>query len=163
VCAWAPGGWRECSLNFHSAPCIAVQRGAKFDGALPQLFIYLADRTRPMRIEFRVSVSDHCQRFGNCLGLAILSDLALSPVHLELSRCRRFIGGTRHHGLLRDRPALGESFHFGPMIAADLRKRRPKPHTTWHLDEVYLKISKEGFSPLGPRHGEAISWVSSPV
>jgi putative transposase len=29
--------------------------------------------------------------------------------------------------------------HFGPMIAADLRKRRPKPHTTWHLDEVYLK------------------------
>src|SRR5271169_853468 len=30
--------------------------------------------------------------------------------------------------------------HFGPMIAADLRKRRLKPHTTWHLDEVYLKI-----------------------
>jgi transposase-like protein len=31
--------------------------------------------------------------------------------------------------------------HFGPMIAADLRKRRPKPYSTWHLDEVYLKIS----------------------
>jgi putative transposase len=30
--------------------------------------------------------------------------------------------------------------HFGPMIAADLRKHRPKPHTSWHLDEVYLKI-----------------------
>ncbi len=30
--------------------------------------------------------------------------------------------------------------HFGPIIAADLRQRRPKPHTTWHLDEVYLKI-----------------------
>jgi putative transposase len=30
--------------------------------------------------------------------------------------------------------------HFGPMIAADLRKRRPKPHWVWHLDEVYLKI-----------------------
>jgi putative transposase len=30
--------------------------------------------------------------------------------------------------------------HFGPRIAADLRKRRLKPHTTWHLDEVYLKI-----------------------
>ena len=29
---------------------------------------------------------------------------------------------------------------FGPKIAADLRKRQPKPHTTWHLDEVYLKI-----------------------
>jgi DDE domain len=30
--------------------------------------------------------------------------------------------------------------HFGPMIAADLRKRRPKPPWVWHLDEVYLKI-----------------------
>ena len=30
--------------------------------------------------------------------------------------------------------------HFGPKIAADLRKGRPKPHTIWHLDEVYLKI-----------------------
>ena len=25
--------------------------------------------------------------------------------------------------------------HFGPMIAADLRRRRLKPYTTWHLDE----------------------------
>ena len=32
------------------------------------------------------------------------------------------------------------AIHFGPTIAADLRKRRPKPHTSWHLDEVYLKI-----------------------
>jgi putative transposase len=30
--------------------------------------------------------------------------------------------------------------HFGPTIAAELRKRRPKPHSIWHLDEVYLKI-----------------------
>jgi putative transposase len=30
--------------------------------------------------------------------------------------------------------------HFGPKIAADLRKRRSKPHTIWHFDEVYLKI-----------------------
>ena len=30
--------------------------------------------------------------------------------------------------------------HFGPIVAADLRKRRPKPHSTWHQDEVYLKI-----------------------
>ncbi len=30
--------------------------------------------------------------------------------------------------------------HLGPVIAADLRKRRPKPHMTWRLDEVYLKI-----------------------
>ena len=59
------------SLNFHSAPCIAVQRGAKFGGALPQPFVCLVDRTRPMWIDFRVSVSDHCHRFGNCLGFAI--------------------------------------------------------------------------------------------
>ena len=31
--------------------------------------------------------------------------------------------------------------HFGSMIAADLRKRRSKPHTIWHSDEVYLKIA----------------------
>jgi putative transposase len=30
--------------------------------------------------------------------------------------------------------------HFGPIMAADLRKRRPKPHSIWHPDEVYLKI-----------------------
>jgi transposase-like protein len=30
--------------------------------------------------------------------------------------------------------------HFGPIIAAELRKRRPRPHSIWHLDEVYLKI-----------------------
>ena len=30
--------------------------------------------------------------------------------------------------------------HFGPMIAADLRRRRPRPHSTWHLDEVFIKI-----------------------
>ena len=30
--------------------------------------------------------------------------------------------------------------HFGPVIATHLRMRRPKPHVTWHLDEVYLKI-----------------------
>jgi putative transposase len=26
--------------------------------------------------------------------------------------------------------------HFGPKIAADLRRRRSKPHTIWHLDGV---------------------------
>jgi transposase-like protein len=31
--------------------------------------------------------------------------------------------------------------HFGPMIAADLRRRRPKPHTRWHLFDS---------SPAGP-------------
>jgi putative transposase len=42
--------------------------------------------------------------------------------------------------------------HFGPMIAADLRKRRRKPHTTWHLDEVYLKNRRpNGLRVVGRR------------
>src|SRR4051812_6684470 len=31
--------------------------------------------------------------------------------------------------------------YFGPTIAADLRRRRPKPHSTWHLDEVFIRIN----------------------
>ena len=62
--------------------------------------------------------------------------------------CPRFALSLRDvEDLLAER-AIGVSYetvrrwvnHFGPLIAADLRKRRPKPHTTWHLDEVYLKI-----------------------
>jgi putative transposase len=30
--------------------------------------------------------------------------------------------------------------HLGPMLAADLRKRRPRPGTTCHFDDVYLKV-----------------------
>ena len=30
--------------------------------------------------------------------------------------------------------------HSARLIAAQLRKHRPKPHAVWHLDEVYLKI-----------------------
>jgi transposase-like protein len=48
------------------------------------------------------------------------------------------VGGTRHPGLLRDRAPLGDPFWV--KIAVDLRKRRPKPHTIWHLDEIYLEI-----------------------
>ena len=34
---------------------------------------------------------------------------------------------------------------FGTEFAAKLRKRRPKPGDTWHMDEVYLKINGELF------------------
>src|ERR671932_1922292 len=34
---------------------------------------------------------------------------------------------------------------FGTAFAARLRKRRPRPGDTWHLDEVYLKINGELF------------------
>jgi len=29
---------------------------------------------------------------------------------------------------------------FGPIIARRLRAMRPKPHTTWHLDEMFVSI-----------------------
>lgn len=29
---------------------------------------------------------------------------------------------------------------FGPVLARGLRARRPKPHTRWHLDEVFVRI-----------------------
>jgi hypothetical protein len=41
--------------------------------------------------------------------------------------------------------------HFGPMIAVDLRKRRPKPHTT--LDDVTMRAAlllfETGVSAMG--------------
>ena len=30
--------------------------------------------------------------------------------------------------------------YLGSIIAADLRRRRARPHSTWHLDEVFIKI-----------------------
>ncbi len=38
------------------------------------------------------------------------SDMALPPVHPQPARRRRFVGGTRSGGVLRDSAALGESF-----------------------------------------------------
>ena len=43
----------------------------KFGGAFEEPFLRLEDRTRPMRRLWGVSISDHCQHFGNGLGLAI--------------------------------------------------------------------------------------------
>src|SRR5258707_1288648 len=31
--------------------------------------------------------------------------------------------------------------HFGPLIAADLRRRRCRPHAIWHLDEMVVSIA----------------------
>src|SRR5258708_13639543 len=42
--------------------------------------------------------------------------------------------------------------HFGSMIAADLRRRRPKPHSTCHLDEVLIKIYARLVYLLRPSH-----------
>src|SRR5919107_3638163 len=29
---------------------------------------------------------------------------------------------------------------FGPMIARRLRSRRPRPHSRWHLDEMFVRV-----------------------
>src|SRR5665213_1725470 len=54
--------------------------------------------------------------------------------------------------------------HFGPIIAAELRKRRPKPHAVWHLDEVYLKIDgRHGLSVARRRRRGRDSGCAGPV
>jgi len=62
-----------------------------------------------------------------------------SGLHPQAARRR---GPARERGIscVLMRPFGGWVNHFGPMIAADLQVAAPKPHTTWHLDEVYLKI-----------------------
>ena len=54
--------------------------------------------------------------------------------------------------------------HFGPMIAADLRKRRLRPHSTWHLNEAYLKIDGRMASISGarstPKAKRSMCWSS---
>jgi hypothetical protein len=40
----------------------------KFGGAFEEPFLRFEDRTRPMRRSWWVSISDHCQHFGNGLG-----------------------------------------------------------------------------------------------
>src|SRR4029079_5265223 len=64
--------------------------------------------------------------------------LALSPLHLELQRCRGTARRTRidvSHETIRRWVTV-----FGPMIARRLRAMRPKPHTAWHLDEMFVSI-----------------------
>ena len=51
--------------------------------------------------------------------------------------------------------------NLGPLIAADLRKRRPRPHTTWHLVEVYLKIDGRWSicgAPSTPKARSSMCW-----
>ena len=59
------------SLNLHGASGIAVQRGAKFGGNLPQSFLCLAVGIQPIWRKFRVNISDHRQNFGNCFSPAL--------------------------------------------------------------------------------------------
>ena len=73
-----------------------------------------------------VPAGDHNRQFGSISGLTLsfrdVEDLLAERGSRSPMTVRRWVN------------------HFGPKIAAGLRKRRPKPYTTWHVDEVYLKI-----------------------
>jgi hypothetical protein len=67
----------------------------------------------------------------------VTGDLALSSVHLELRDVEDLLA---EGGIAVSYETVRRWVnHFGANIAADLRKRRPRPDTIWHLDEVYPK------------------------
>jgi len=50
---------------------------------------------------------------------------------------------------------------FGPAIARDLRSRRPRPHSRWHMDEMFVSIGGSGCicgEPLITRAKFSIAW-----
>jgi putative transposase len=59
---------------------------------------------------------------------------SLSPRDVELILAERGIGVT--HESIRQ-----WCLKFGADFARKLRRRRPRPGDTWHLDEVYLRIN----------------------
>ena len=64
--------------------------------------------------------------------------LALCAFHAQLSRRRGSARGARTGCLLRNGAAMG--LKFGPMFARELRRRRPRPTSRWHLDEMAVMI-----------------------
>ena len=54
---------------------------------------------------------------------------------VEVSNVRKSFGQFRG-----DSRRLDQGKDGAPIIAAELRKRRPKPHSVWHLDEVYVRL-----------------------
>ena len=65
-------------------------------------------------------------------------DLALSPVPLSLRDVEDLLA---ERGIMVSYETVRRSVDPFSHGRRNLRKRRPKPHTTWHLDEVYLKIA----------------------
>ena len=49
---------------------------------------------------------------------------------------------------------------FGPVYAAGLRRRQPRPGDKWHLDEVFLRSPAVGTTCGGPSTGTATSSTS---
>ena len=69
--------------------------------------------------------------------------LALCAFHAQLSRRRRSARGARSGCLLRNGAAMG--LEFGPLFARELRRRRPRPTSRWHLDEMAVMIAGRQF------------------
>jgi putative transposase len=68
-------------------------------------------------------------------------DLALSPLHSELSRCRELLA---ERGLdISYETVRRWVLKFGTGIARRLRRRRPRPSDRWHLDEMVVRIGGE--------------------
>src|ERR1700680_1009314 len=75
-----------------------------------------------------LSASDHPAR-----------DLALSPLHPELPSRRGATGRTG--GDISYETVRRWVLKFGPLIARNLRQRRPRPSSRWHLDEMVVRIA----------------------
>ena len=48
---------------------------------------------------------------------------------------------------------------FGPVYAAGLRRRQPRPGDTWHLDEVFLTITRPSSLPVAGRRPGRQRWL----
>ena len=69
--------------------------------------------------------------------------LALSPFHAQLSRRRRSVRGARSGCLLRNGAAMG--FEVRAVVRPRTRRRRPRPTSRWHLDEIAVVIAGRQF------------------
>src|SRR6185437_15039478 len=63
--------------------------------------------------------------------------------HAQLSRRRRSACGARSGYLLRNGAAMG--FKVWALFARELRRRRPRPTSRWHLDEMAVTIAGQQF------------------
>jgi hypothetical protein len=130
------------SFRLHSALSKAVQRGAKFGGVLPQPFVCLADGKRMMWREFRVSVGNHRQHFGNRFRFAITARWDHCPA--SLVKYLPHLASVSHPLPSRDRG--GEPLEWRHGAAWPL---------TWRPDQgLRLMDSREGAS-----HSSATSRV----